>query len=228
MDKIVIGNLKTLLNADDIVNYIKKIRKIKNNNIVICPTSIYIPFFIKEKYSVGLQDISHYDSGAHTGEVLASQAASLGIKYAIIGHKEQEIKTEIIAKKIKEANKYGITTILCVGKEKQIKKEKKHIKTFLKECLTDLTKNVIIAYEPEWAIGTNVIPDNKYINEIASYIKEIVKKEFNFDVRVLYGGSVSKENIATIKNVDVLDGVLVGNASTMPQEFVEIVNTYLK
>lgn len=229
MSKLIVGNLKTLLDANDIVNYLRKINQIKSGNIVICPTSIYVPFFLKERYKVGLQDISSYDSGSHTGEVLSKQAASLGIKYTLIGHSDLNDSIENISKKIIAANKYGITSILCVGEEKKNKKEKKFLRQYIKDCLENVkTTNVIIAYEPKWAIGTNVIPENKEIEDIALFIKEVVKEEFNFDVKVLYGGSVSKQNIKIIKNVDAIDGILVGNASTMPQEFVEIIETYLK
>lgn len=229
MNKLIIGNLKTLLDANDIVNYLRKTSKIKSDGVIVCPTSIYIPFFLKEKYNVGLQDVSIYDSGSHTGEVLAKQAASLGIKYTLVGHSDLNDSTEIINKKIIAANKYGITSILCVGEEKQSKKEKKYLKQYIKECLNNvMTTNLIIAYEPKWAIGTNIIPENKDIKDITLFIKEVVKEEFNFDVKVLYGGSVSKQNIQVIKNVDEIDGILVGNASTMPQEFVEIIDTYLR
>ena len=168
--------------------------------------------------------------GSFTGDILANQVASMGIKYAIIGHSERRNRetTEEINKKILSANKYGITSILCVGEEQQNKKAKKIIKQYLKETLKNtLLSKVIIAYEPIWAIGTNEIPDNKYIEDMTLFIKELIKKEFESEIKVIYGGSVNKDNINTIKLIDSIDGILVGNASTIPSEFQEVINKYL-
>ena len=230
MDKIVIGNLKTSLLSTDIVDYIKGMSKLKYEDVIICPSSIYIPYFLNRNFKVGIQDISMYDQGAHTGDILASQASSMGIKYAIIGHSERHNRESLedINKKILAANKYGITSILCVGEEQQSKKTEKMIKQYLKETLKNtLLSKVIIAYEPVWAIGTNEIPSNKYIENMASFIKETIKKEFDFDIKVLYGGSVNKDNINSIKLIDAIDGILVGNASTIPNEFNEVISKYI-
>ena len=230
MNKIVVGNLKTILTANDIVDYIKSMSKINCNDVIICPTSLYIPYFLKRNFKVGIQDISMYSQGSFTGDILANQVASMGIKYAIIGHSERRNRetTEEINKKILSANKYGITSILCVGEEQQNKKAKKIIKQYLKETLKNtLLSKVIIAYEPIWAIGTNEIPDNKYIEDMTLFIKELIKKEFESEIKVIYGGSVNKDNINTIKLIDSIDGILVGNASTIPSEFQEVINKYL-
>ncbi len=230
MNKIVVGNLKTLLDANDIVDYIKSMSKINCNNVIVCPTSLYIPYFLKRNFKVGLQDISSCDQGLVTGDILARQAASMGIRYTIVGHSERRNSETVddINKKILSANKYGITSILCVGEEKQSKKTKKIIKQYLKESLKNtLLSKVIVAYEPMWAIGTNEIPDNKYIEDMTLFIKETIKKEFDSDIKVLYGGSVNKENVNTIKLIDSIDGVLVGNASAIPSEFQEVISKYL-
>jgi triosephosphate isomerase len=230
MDKIVIGNLKTSLLSTYIVDYIKGMSKLKYEDVIICPSSIYIPYFLNRNFKVGIQDISMYDQGAHTGDILASQASSMGIKYAIIGHSERQNRESLedINKKILAANKYGITSILCVGEEQQSKKTEKMIKQYLKETLKNtLLSKVIIAYEPVWAIGTNEIPSNKYIENMANFIKETIKKEFDFDIKVIYGGSVNKDNINSIKLIDAIDGILVGNASTIPNEFNEVISKYI-
>ena len=227
MNKIVVANLKSSMNIQDVIDYLKEVNNIDNSDVIICPTYIYVPYFLKHKYKVGLQDISSNDISV-TGDVLANQVASLGIKYSIVGHSDRSEKTDIINKKIINANKYGITSILCAGEEKQSKKTKKYIKQYLTECLKNtLVNRVIIAYEPVWAIGTNITPDNKYIEDMVMFIKDFIKKEFNQDIRVIYGGSISKENINTIKQIDNIDGILVGNVSTIPLEFRDIILKYL-
>ena len=231
MDKIIVGNLKTLVSTSELSDYLKNTKDITNENVIICPTTLYIPYFLRHKYKVGIQDIGEYDVGTHTGDVLASQAASMGIKYAIVGHSERREKetTKDINKKILANNKYNITSILCVGENKADKKAKKIIKQYLLECLKNtLVNKVIIAYEPVWAIGTNELPDKKYIDDMILFIKNLIKKEFNHEISVIYGGSISKENIDTIKLIDNIDGILVGNASAIPSEFKEIISKFDK
>ena len=230
MNKMIIANLKTFMHTDDVINYLKDMKDL-NNYFIVCPSNIYIPYFLKYKYTIGVQDISMFDSIDITGELLASQAFSMGIKYSIIGHSDRRnFETiEDINKKILVANKYGITPLLCVGETKKGKKTKKYIAQYLSECLKNtLVNKIVIVYEPTWAIGTNIIPTNEEIIDIVKYIKEFVKKEYDVDIKVLYGGSVNKENINTIKLIDEIDGILVGSASTISSEFKEIVTKYLK
>ena len=229
MNKMIIGNLKTYMNKDDVDTYLKEIENIKVP-IVLCPTSIYIPYFLKHNFYIGLQDISPNDEVTCTGDILASQAVSMGISYVIVGHSERrKFETpEDINKKILAANKYNITPILCVGEEKKSRKTKKIIEQYLRKCLKNtLVSKVIIAYEPSWAIGSDTIPSNKEIIDVVTFIREFVKLEYNTDVRVIYGGSVTKENVSNLKLIDNLDGILVGNSSTVPYEFKEIITKYL-
>jgi len=234
MKKIIIGNLKMMMKTDDVSDYLKKLEGIKD--VIICPTSIYIPYFLKNKYKVGLQNICGEDLGPFTGEVCPNQAVSMGIRYTLVGHNERRINfnetNEEVNKKILQANKYGMTSILCVGeslKEKNKNQTKKVLKKQLTECLKNtLLDKVIIAYEPNWAIGTNEMPTNKEIEMYVEYIKEFIKKNYNHDIKVIYGGSISKENILKIKNIENLDGILIGGSSTRALEFKEIVDKYLK
>ena len=229
MSKLIVGNLKTYMDRNDVITYLKETSDL-NGSIIICPTNIYIPYFLKHKYMVGLQDVSSEEGGNHTGDILARQAVSMGIKFSIIGHSERRNieTTEDINKKIIATNKYGITPILCVGEEKQSRKTKKFIQRYLSECLKNtLVNKVIIAYEPMWAIGTDVIPSNKEIEDIVIFIKDFIKREYDCDIRVLYGGSVTKENVGSLKLIDVIDGILVGNSSASIYEFKEIISKYL-
>lgn len=231
---LVVGNLKTNMLVKDISEYLLVAnKKINNKNIVICPTSIYIPYFLRQNYSVGLQNVFYKSNGSYTGEVTPLQAANIGIDYIIIGHSERRIYFEEsdsdINKKILECLKYNLKVIICIGETNE---EKNMLKTtrVLKKQLTSSLRNVenfdniYIAYEPVWAIGTNVIPNNKDIKEAALFIKDVVRKQFKYDdIKVLYGGSVNINNILKIKEVENLSGILVGLTSTKIDEFIKII-----
>ena len=232
--KLVVGNMKMNMILDDIIPYLKKANsEITSENVVICPSNIYIPYFLKQKYKVGIQNIFHEDQGAYTGEVSASQASSMGIEYVIIGHSERRQlmneKEHEINKKVIEALKHHMKVILCIGETKE---EKDLLRTtivlkkqlhFALKGIKDL-RNVIIAYEPIWSIGTNEIPTVKDISTTAFFIKEVVKEYSGYsEVNVLYGGSVNEKNINEIININEISGVLVGGASTDFEKFKKII-----
>lgn len=221
MEKLIVGNLKNYMSANDIAKYLKQVDELKD--VVICPSNIFIPYFLKKKFDVGIQNI--YLDKTCTGEITAKQAKSLGISYTIIGHSERRInfnETNIeINEKIKEAINNNLKVILCIGETLEEKGNNQTLEILekqIKECLDNINmNNVIIAYEPIWAIGTNIIPT---INEIEENIRKI-KEIINEDVKVLYGGSVNSNNISDI--IKVTDGVLIGKASTDINEFLKII-----
>lgn len=226
MEKLIIGNFKNYMTSNDVAIYLKEIEKIKGNNIVLCPSNIYIPYFLKKDFKVGIQNIAS-NEGTYTGEISSKQAKSLGINYAIIGHSERRINfnetNEIVNSKIKEALKEKLNVILCIGetideKDNAIEVLEKQII----ECLKDIElNNIVIAYEPVWAIGTGITPTLDDINRITNDIKNIVQKNYNIDIKVLYGGSVNSSNIKDI--IELTDGVLIGKASTNIVEFLKII-----
>lgn len=233
--KLIIGNQKAYLDSDQINEFIKGSCNIENNNnIIICPSSIYIERFKTTNFLLGSQNISNYPSGSSTGELSAEQLKSVGIKFAIVGHSErrqtQHETNEEINIKIKQLLKYDITPILCVGESKinrESKKYKEVILTEINEALNDLSTDsvdkIIIAYEPIWSIGTGIIPTNEQIDEMSKYIKEIIKKDYNCDMKVLYGGSVNDNNVGTLNKITSVDGYLIGGASTKIEEFKKII-----
>ena len=240
MSKMVVGNLKMNLNFKQIASYLKKVNpKIDSKNVVICPTSIYIPYFLSNKYKVGIQDTFLTDSGAYTGEVSPLQASSMGVSYTIIGHSERRINLkendEMINKKVITALNNHMKVIICIGEtleEQKMLKTDKIIKRQLINALKGLNpnmlENVVIAYEPVWAIGTNQTPTNTDIESMVKYIKMLVKNNFNCqDIKVLYGGSVNAKNIYKLNRIRDLDGYLVGGASTKPEEFLKIIEVAL-
>lgn len=237
MDKIVIGNLKMSMATNDVSDYLKDMKKLTNKNVIICPTNIYMPYFLNQTYKAGLQNVYFEDSSHYTGEVSPRQAISMGISYTLVGHSERrkylKETDEEVNKKILEASKYGLTSIVCIGEISKEKKTRKIKKMLKKQLLADLKNvpldRVIVAYEPVWAVGTDDLPTNKVIEEIVDYIKNEIKKTYQFEnPKVIYGGSINKENIKTIKNLENIDGILVGESSTRSEEFLEIIDTYLK
>lgn len=217
-NKLLVLNHKMNLNLLELTTYLKEFT-FENKNLVVCPSSIYVPYFLKHQYQVGIQNVGYEDKGAFTGEISPLQARTLGISYAIIGHSERrEIFKEdnaLINKKILKTVSHGINAILCIGEKKHRKNTKKILKTQIKECLKDVFnfEKVVIAYEPIWAIGTGLIPTNDEIENTVEFIKKEINKLYNVDVKVLYGGSVNEENIGLLNQIKSIDGYLVGGAS---------------
>lgn len=219
MEKIIALNHKMTMEYNQTKEYINFLKKV-NANWIVFPTAIYVSDFIKENVRTGLQNISLYEDGAYTGEISAKQAESVGVSYVLIGHSERrdtfnETDDEI-NKKILLAQKHNLKVILCVG-EKENECYKETVARQLLNGLRNVEEEVIIAYEPVWAIGGNKTPNNERIDEVINYIKTL----FNYDVKVLYGGSVNSQTIGKLKDV-AADGYLIGGGSTSIDELSKI------
>lgn len=229
--KLVVANLKMYLSTQDMAIYLKRVASFHNHQLILCPTSIYLPYFVGHGYRVGIQNVATEQLGAYTGEVSAMQAASLGVQYAIVGHSERRQyfgeTNDQVHQKIRQCLKAGITPIVCIGEtEEQYRKQntKAVLKQQIIDCFHDLSvetiANVVIAYEPIWAIGTGKIPSNQEITEIATEIKQIVVEKFHCHmIPVLYGGSIKCSNIEQLENIKNIDGYLIGKASTTEEFF---------
>lgn len=230
MKRLVIGNMKMNLNIEQINEYINSLNS-KKNDFIICPSSIYLPFFIKANYVTGIQNIYTLDKGSFTGEISSYQANSIGVKYTICGHSERRKyfneTNEMINLKIKSSISNSLIPILCVGEEKGADL-KVVLYNQITQCLKGIKEEIIIAYEPIWAIGTNVIPTNEEIKNAIIYIKNLIKEIYNYNVKVLYGGSVNSSNIESLCEIDVVDGFLVGGSSINSSEFLKIIEVALK
>ena len=239
MSKLIVANLKMNMTLQDVAQYIQYINNIdfnpKQNEIIICPSYIYIPYLNSNiKFKVGSQDVSVNDKGSFTGEVSASQLKSEKVKYSLVGHSDRRKnfgETEnIINKKIRQCINNNIKPIVCIGESKE---ERLMMKTeqVLRRSILDLFKDfnkeelsdVIIAYEPVWSIGTGITPTINEIEETAYYIKDLVKSAYKVDIRVLYGGSISLSDIHKFVNINNIDGYLIGGASMDAEEFSKIV-----
>lgn len=252
MKKLIVANWKmnpqTLKEARKLFNGISKYAKeIRNAKIVICPPFVYLGFFSKKsKISLGSQDIFWEDppagGGSYTGEVSAKILKNLGVEYVIIGHSERRQigeTDEIINKKIKQALKNKIKVIFCVGELERdeggeyLQFVKDEIIKGLDKIPAKLFKNLIITYEPVWAISSNEKSDKARFNadtpenarEMAIYAKRVLVSIFGRIARnipVLYGGSIDEKNAASFLNKEGIDGLLVGRTSWNAKTFGEL------
>lgn len=221
--KYLVCNFKNKLLKEDIIKYNNKLSEIeaKKIHLVICPSALFLPFFDKSWYSLGVQDISSFLDKTITGEISGEQLKSLGVEYVVIGHSERRIyKNEInidFINKINSALENGIKVIYCVGETKKDKDEGNTymvLEKQISEVLNNVeVKNIMIAYEPVWAIGSGILPELKDIKENIEFIKDIVEEKYDTKLEVLYGGSVSPNNIEELSTIKSLDGFLVGGAS---------------
>lgn len=231
--KLVVGNMKMNLTALEINNYVKELdKKNYNEQVVLAPSFIYLPYFIGKSYGCASQNIAVHEIGAYTGEVSAKQIASLKVDYTIIGHSERRTyygeTDDIVRTKIELANRENLKIILCIGETLE---ERDAIKTYdvLKNQLTAALKglrynqNIIIAYEPVWAIGTGKVPTNHEIEDTIRFIKEISKQITGNNLKILYGGSVNEKNITKLNEIPNVDGYLVGGASNEIEKFNKII-----
>ncbi len=244
MKKYIMGNFKMNMTLKETESYIEKFLPLvetSKNEVVIFPSFTNLMFASQKltasKVMLGAQNIHFESKGAFTGEVTSSQIASVGAKYVILGHSERRKynleKNEVINKKIKEALGQGLKVVLCVGEtkyERQNKKYKQVIQKELLECLKGLyeneLKNIVVAYEPIWSIGTGKLPAVKEIEEVVKIIREQIMTEYSEkaskNIKVLYGGSVSSQNAKIFSIINGVNGLLVGGASLNPEEFAKI------
>ena len=212
-----------------------------NNHIILCPSFIALApiaeIFKSSAIAVGAQNCSEYENGSYTGEVSAQSLAEVGATYCFIGHSERRIyygeTTETIVKKIDLLYKNNITPIICIGETKEDFLHKKtfdaltqQLELILKTIAYQKYDRVIIAYEPFWAIGTGIIPEDKYLEEIFAWLQKYVDSYLpHIKKQLLYGGSVDEKNIHQLKNISDVDGFLVGSASTDCEKFKKIITT---
>lgn len=230
MKKLVLANLKMYFNiTKDIQDYLNNLNDEKENFIAF-PPIIYLEKFLNNGFTCGVQDISVHKEGAHTGEVSALSATDLGAKYVLLGHSEIRQKgesDELINKKIKTALNHNLKAILCVGENLEAYNQsqtKEIIKNQISKALKNIDEEIMISYEPVWAIGTGKTPTNNEIEDVVSYIKSL----FNYKIKVLYGGSVSEKNIETLNQINNLDGFLIGYAATIPSSLRKIIEVAKK
>jgi triosephosphate isomerase len=185
----------------------------------------------------GAQDLSAHESGAYTGEISGGMLAKLGCTYVVIGHSERrQYHAEddaVVNSKVKAAYKHGLTPILCVGEPLPIREAEEHVAHTLaqldgalKKITAEQAATIVVAYEPIWAIGTGKVATPEDAQEVCAAIRvrlgELYSAEVADAVRILYGGSVKANNVASIMAKADVDGALVGGASLDPDEFATL------
>ena len=225
------GGLNSLNSVYKVIKFFKTFKKNKFTKIIYCPPNTLIrPMSKKLKNSrieVGAQNCHENESyGAFTGSVNSIMLKSVGAKYVIIGHSENRQSGEtdkLINLKVKAAIKAGLKVIFCIGEtlgQKRKKITKKILSKQIKLGLNKVqrTKNIIIAYEPVWSIGTGVIPKSSELLKTIDFIKDKARNN-----KVLYGGSVNPKNIRELKLIRNIDGFLIGGASQDAKKFIDII-----
>ena len=230
--KYLVCNLKNKMGLTDFLKYNTNLKDIEplGTKLIIAPSSAYFLMMNPINYSLASQDITSLIDETVTGELTGRQLASYNIKYCIVGHSERRIfKKEInidFINKITEAVNHGLSVIYCIGEtlqEKNNNQTKEVLDRQISEVLNNVElKDIIIAYEPVWAIGSGKVPTNKEIEENINYIKKIIREKYDLNMPVLYGGSVNPDNITTLVDLKNADGFLVGGASLDVSSIKEI------
>lgn len=212
--------------------------------VVVCPpfTSLRTVQTVvdadKLEIGYGAQDMSAHDGGAYTGEISASMLTALGCTYVVLGHSERreyhDESDELVNAKTVKAIAAGLTPIVCVGEGLDIRKAGDQVaytlaqvEGALKDIKAENVENLVIAYEPVWAIGTGEVATPADAQEVCGAIREKIAELYDQEtadaVRILYGGSVKSDNIADIMAEKDVDGALVGGSALKADEFAKIV-----
>ena len=226
------GNLQSLNTLSKVIKFSKS-KEIRKGRLIYCPPYTLISSFLKKFQNclidIGAQNCHESDDfGPHTGFINAKMLKNVGANYVIIGHSENREKGEtdkIINQKIRSAIRSKLKVIFCIGetlKQKRNGKTKSVLQKQIKFGLDKVNKkkNLFIAYEPVWSIGTGKIPKMKDLKQTVKFIKN----QFKFKIpKILYGGSVNPQNIKDLREIKELDGFLIGGASQNPKKFIDII-----
>ncbi len=248
MEKIVIGNWKmnplSEKEARSLVTKTKKISaQLKKTAVVLCPPALYISPLAKERYgkriSLGAQDGYFMPTGAVTGSISTDMLKQYKVSHVIVGHSERRAAGETddhVAKKIDAALKLGVTPILCIGeRERDIEGTylsflKKQLHAALVHVSKKQLEDIIIAYEPVWAIGKSArqAMSPHQVHETVLLIRKILTEKFGGEAakksKIIYGGSVEESNAAELMEAGHVSGFLVGHTSLVPEKFKAIIS----
>lgn len=244
---LIVGNWKMYKTREEALDYIKKLEeKVKgtSNEVVLA-----VPFTILHSASnavkktpeikISAQNMNDAKEGAFTGEIAAKMLTDAGARYVILGHSERRRyfgeTSEFINHKVKRALKEGLIPILCIGESKEENESGKREEVLRSQILEGLAdvhlkdgKELIVAYEPIWAIGTGVHAGGKEAEEAHSFIREVLKEKFGDEIashiKILYGGSVNPGNTKELLTGQNVNGLLVGGSSLDVNTFDHIIN----
>lgn len=245
---IVAGNWKMNNDIQQTYNLLEEIISKKpktDTEIIVAPSFISLPLAVEKSKGTGVklsaQNAHQNENGAYTGEVSIPMLKSIGVDMVILGHSERRAyfgeTNALLAEKINTALKHNFTVIYCFGEELNDRKSDTHfhvVEQQVKEALfhlkTEDWKNIVLAYEPVWAIGTGETATPEQAQEMHAFVRQTIAAEYGStlanEVSILYGGSVKPDNAKEIfANPDV-DGGLIGGASLKADDFLKIVDSF--
>jgi triosephosphate isomerase (TIM) len=242
---IIAGNWKMFKTASEAVAFINEVKgkaEVEGVDSVICAPFTNLPALVEAvkgtSLQIGAQNMHWEENGAFTGEISGAMLKEAGVQYVIIGHSERRAyfaeTDETVNKKVHAAFQYGLIPIVCVG-EKLEEREANQTKTVcrvqtlaaLQGLTAEQAAQVVIAYEPIWAIGTGKTSTAEDANDVISYIRAQVREQFDAAtadaIRIQYGGSVKPGNIREFMGMSDIDGALVGGASLEPASYTQLI-----
>lgn len=248
---IVAGNWKMNTNVKEAKKLIKGIDKgikkktLADTRVIIAPPFVSLTSAVKRTKKTGIevaaQNMHQATSGAFTGEVSGEMLIAIKVKTVILGHRERRAyfgeKDAVLKEKVDSALTQGLEVIFCFGEELKDRQADKHFKVVenqLKKALFHLEdndyKNIVLAYEPVWAIGTGETASPEQAQEMHAFVRALLAKKYSQElansVSILYGGSVKPANAKELfANADV-DGGLIGGASLKAEDFLAIINSF--
>jgi triosephosphate isomerase len=249
--KIVAGNWKMNKSFEEAEELVADLSGYLENNTPKCDVVVCTPYIYLEMASdysnefpelnVSAQNVSEYDNGAYTGEISASMLKGLDIDFCIVGHSERRQyfneSNKQLAEKVDRLLDYEIMPIFCIGELLEERESNNHfniVKQQLEEGIFHLNKdefsNVVIAYEPVWAIGTGVVATPEQAQEMHAYIRNLIAEKYDSEIAenttILYGGSCKPDNAKTLFALDDVDGGLIGGASLKSDDFTSIIESF--
>ncbi len=250
--KVIAGNWKMnklFSEADDffdtIMEFVGDFDNLNNTEIIICPPSLYLElatdYSIDFPVHIGAQNASEHDFGPYTGEISPQMLAAMGVDFSIIGHSERRKyyheTDEVINKKLKNVLNAEITPIFCIGEtleQRENNQTKNVILSQLEKGLKDIEiyKNLYVAYEPVWAIGTGKNATPEQAEEVHSIIRNWLENKYSREIAdsipILYGGSVKPENLISLLSKQNINGALIGGASLDVEKFMKMIKDAVK
>jgi triosephosphate isomerase len=242
---LISGNWKMNTLREDatvLVEGISKCSEYTGVDVVVCPPHPFLEAVIdmvrSRNIEVGAQNLFYEKSGAYTGEVSAPMLSDLGVKYVIVGHSERRAlfgeTDSMVNRKIKASLENGLVPIFCIGETLQKRQERKTLSVLNRQIVYGLegideraVRSIVFAYEPVWAIGTGMSATCEQAAEAHGYIREVAikfaGKASRGDLKVLYGGSVNRNNAESLLKEKEIDGALVGGASLDAEHFCDII-----
>ncbi len=243
-----IGNWK-MFGVPKSINIVNKINSFytkdknrKKYRVIVTPPytliETYSNFFKKKKIAIGSQNCYQKDQfSSNTAAISPYMLRSVGAKYTLVGHSDNRADgdTDLMLKnKVYFALKNNLKVVFCIGENKADKKRKKTFSVLKKQITKVLDKkfngkNIIVAYEPIWSIGTGKIPSSNELKKTTIYIKKVLKNIFKKkSPAILYGGSVDGNNVKIFKQIEEIDGFLIGGASKSSKKFIDIIKNYYR